>query len=220
MKSLIELAGVECRIAPMHHHVIAEAHFDGAWRVCDALFFGSHFPVRDGHWLSVEELWADPYFTDTISQAYFVFADDCVRSRDGYYTLGYNFGTWSWEPYYSYYVGADFDTPPTLPTLLPAKRLQGKDIELRWVESIKRGGGAIEYGVGIYADRQRRELVHGTFTKENALTWEVPDQNRMYFVAVQAMDDHREKNPDTWYPTTTSNFVLVPPDQYGWYGIY
>jgi len=44
--------------------------------------------------------------------------------------------------------------------------------------------------------------------------WEVPPRNRHYYYDVCAMDDHREKNPDTWYPALPGNFVLVPPDQY------
>ncbi|MBI4531556.1 MAG: hypothetical protein HY709_08530, partial [Candidatus Latescibacteria bacterium] len=47
----------------------------------------------------------------------------------------------------------------------------------------------------------------------------VERSNWMYCVEVRAMDDHRAKNPDTWYPAARSNFVLVPEDQYGWYGV-
>ena len=42
----------------------------------------------------------------------------------------------------------------------------------------------------------------------------------MYFIGVRAMDDHREKNSDTWYPTVRGNFVLAPKDQYGWYNTF
>jgi hypothetical protein len=41
----------------------------------------------------------------------------------------------------------------------------------------------------------------------------------MYFVGIAATDDHVRKNPDTWYPEALGNFVLVPKDRYGWYGV-
>ena len=56
-------------------------------------------------------------------------------------------------------------------------------------------------------------------TGDTSLVWKVPEANRMYYVEIRAVDDHREKNPDAWYPAARSNFVLVPEDQYGWYGV-
>jgi hypothetical protein len=56
-------------------------------------------------------------------------------------------------------------------------------------------------------------------TGETALTFQVPERNQMYFVEVRAVDEHRKKNPKTWYAAARSNFVLVPSEQYGWYGV-
>ena len=220
MTELLTLAGVECRRVGLHHHVVVEAHFDNAWRLCDALFFGANPPQRDGQWLSVAELQAEPYFADAWPQDCFVFAEECVRSCDDYYILGYNFGIWGWEPYYSYYLGAPLDAPPTLPHLLPPERLDENRIRLRWAESLKRGGGKIEYALGVYADRAQQTPVLTAETSETSLVWKVPEANRMYFIGVRAMDDHREKNADTWYPTVRGNFVLAPKDQYGWYNTF
>ncbi|MFC1461950.1 hypothetical protein ACFLQR_05490 [Verrucomicrobiota bacterium] len=47
----------------------------------------------------------------------------------------------------------------------------------------------------------------------------MPEPNRMYFYEVKATDDHVKKEPSTWYPTVRGNFVPVPADQYGWYGV-
>jgi len=56
-------------------------------------------------------------------------------------------------------------------------------------------------------------------TKNTFLPFDVPEEYRMYFLEVRTMDDHRRKNPDTWYPAARSNFVLAPAGSYGWYGI-
>lgn len=220
VQALCELAGIECRRVNLHHHVVAEAFFDGAWHACDALFFGANLPLRDGVWLGVEALKATPYFADAISQDCFVFPDDCMRSCDGYYMLGYQFGVWGWEPYYSYYLGAVKDTPPTLAVPLPLRRLENGKVQLRWTESLKRGGGEVEYAVGIYQDRDQTDAVFTATTRETQLVWQVPEERRMYFIGIQAMDAHRRFNPQTWYPTTRSNFVLASEDTYGWFNVF
>jgi len=82
------------------------------------------------------------------------------------------------------------------------------------------GGGEVEYDVRIFADRACTEQIFQRTAKETSLIYEVEEPNRMYFVEIRAMDDHRAKNPNTWYPAARSNFVLVPEDQYGWYGVF
>ena len=76
----------------------------------------------------------------------------------------------------------------------------------------------MEYDVRIFSDRDCTERVFHATTDETSLTYEVDEPNRMYFVETRAMDDHREKNPDTWYPAVRSNFVLAD-EEYGWYGV-
>ena len=92
-------------------------------------------------------------------------------------------------------------------------------VRLRWGESIKWGGGTVEYDVRVFADRQCTEEIFRANTAECSTVFEVPQANRMYFAEVRAMDDHRCKNSDTWYPVSRWNFVMVPPEQYGWYGM-
>lgn len=217
--ALMAAAGIESRRAGLHHHVVAEAFYDDAWHIADALFFGGNPPNRDDRVLSVDELKADPYFADAWPQECFAYDPELLLSEDGFQVLGYVFGPWGSEPYYSFYLGGDYDLPPTLPTVLPPVRAGESRVKLRWAESAKMGGGRVEYDVRVFADRACREEVFQAATEQTSIEFDVPEANRMYFVQARAMDDHRAKNPDTWYPATRSNFVLVPPEQYGWYGV-
>ncbi|MEW6754088.1 MAG: transglutaminase domain-containing protein [Candidatus Latescibacterota bacterium] len=219
--ALLQVLGIPCRAMPLFHHTVAEAYYDGGYHLADALFFGAEQPHREGRVLSVEELQADPYFADAFPQACFAYDPELLQSEDGYWVLGYVFGVWGSEPYWSYYlgVGAPKDHPPTLPLALPAQRLGDRAVRLHWAPSLKVGGGRVEYRVQVFADRQRTRPVLSTTTAATSLEWEVEEPNWMYFVEVQAMDDHRQKMPATWYPAARSNFVLVPREQYGWYGV-
>lgn len=217
--ALLKAAGIPARSVSLSHHVVAEATYDGGDHIVDALFFGAHQPHRDKRVLSVAELKAAPYFADAFAQDSFAYSPELVESEDGFWIEGYVFGIWGSEPYYSYYLGAEKDHPPTLPLALPAQRLGGSRVRLNWAKSIKLGGGNVEYDVRIFSDRACKELVYSAPRKGTSLIFDVPQQNRMYFVEVRAVDDHRKKNPATWYPAARSNFVLVPEDQYGWYGV-
>ena len=217
--ALLEAAGIECRQAPLSHHVVAEANYDGSWHMVDALFFGGDPPASQGRVLSVEELKADPYFADAWPQECFAYDPELLLSEDGYQILGYCFGPWGSQPYYSYYVGGERDCPPTLPSILPVQRAGEGRVRLRWTESVKLGGGTIEYDARVFGDRGCTEEVFRATTDQTRCPFDVPGMNRMYFVEVRALDDHRTRNPDTWYPAARSNFVLVPADQYGWYGV-
>ena len=92
-------------------------------------------------------------------------------------------------------------------------------VRLNWAKSMKMGGGEVEYDIRVFSDRACKEQVFQATTKETLLVYEVKKTNWMYFVEVRAMDDHRQNNPNTWYPAARSNFVLVPEGQYGWYGV-
>lgn len=216
---LLAAAGVEARPVGLTHHVVAEAFYNGDWHIADALFFGDRPPSRDGRVCSVDELKETPYFADAYPQRCFVYDPELLLSEDGYQVLGYCMGPWGSQPYYSYYLQADKDCPPTLPAILPAQRLAELTVRLRWTEAIKMGGGRVEYDVRVCTDRECQEDVFRTITVETGIRFDVPMPNRMYFIAVRAMDDHRQRNPDTWYPAARGNFVLVPEDQYGWYGV-
>lgn len=219
--AILRAAGVEARATELQNHVTAEAFYDHAWHHADALFFGGDQPARDGRVLSTDELIADPYFADAWPQDCFAYAPELTMSEDGYQVLGYVFGVWGSEPYYSFYLGAPKELPPTLPVMLPAQRIDKTTLRLNWDRSLKHGSpdGEIEYDVRVFADRFcTQELFHQT-TRQTSVPFPVPEANRMYFAQVRAMDDHRGKNPSTWYPAGRWNFVLVPPEQYGWYGV-
>jgi hypothetical protein len=98
-------------------------------------------------------------------------------------------------------------------------RESGSRVRVRWAESVKRGGGAVEYDVRVCADRACQQPLLHKQTTQTSVPFDVPEQHRMYFIEVRAMDDHRQKNPNTWYPAGRSNFVLAPADAYGWYGV-
>ena len=217
--AILEAAGVECRQTGVNHHVVTEVRYDDAWHLLDALFFGEDQPTRDGQVVSVEQLQADPYFADAWPQPCFAYDPELLTSEDGYQVLGYVFGIWGSEPYYSNYMGGEYDCPPTLPSLLPVQRLGGSKVSLRWGESVKMGGGEIEYDVRVFADRECSEEVFRTATAETRAIFCVPEPNRMYIVEVRAIDQHRERNSDTWYPPARWDFVLAPEEQYGWYGV-
>lgn len=217
--ALMAAAGIECRRVSLHHHVVAEARYDGQWHIADALFFGAEQPSREGRVLSVAELQADPYFADAYPQHCFVYDPALLTSEDDFQVLGYVFGPWGSQTYYSYYLGAEIDYPPTLPTCLPAQRAGVGELRLRWTEAARIGGGPIEYELRVFADRACTEEVFRTVTPGCAALFAVPEANRMYFIEVRAIDAHRSKNPATWYPAARWNLVFVPPDQYGWYGV-
>jgi hypothetical protein len=217
--TLLEAAGIPARRVPLFHHVVAEATYEGGDHIVDALFFGANQPHRDGRVLSVEELRADPYFADAFPQDCFAYDPELLESADGFWLLGYVFGIWGSEPYYSYYLGMEKEHPPALPLALPAQRSGERSVCLNWARSLKMGGGEVEYDVRVFTDRVCTEQIFQGTTGETSLVYEVEELNRMYFVEVRAMDDHRTRNPNTWYPATCSNFVLVPEDQYGWYGM-
>ncbi len=217
--ALLEALGIPVRRVPLSHHVVAEATYDGGAHIVDALFFGANQPHRDGRVLSVEELKADLYFADAFPQECFAYDPELLESADRFWVLGYVFGVWGSEPYYSYYLEAEKAHPPTLPLAIPARRVGERSVCLNWARSLKMGGGEVEYDVRVFSDRECKAQVFQRTTEETSLVYEVGELNRMYFVEVRAMDDHRLKNPETWYPAARSNFVLVPEDQYGWYGV-
>jgi len=212
-------AQLESRQTNVSHHTVPEVWYDDDWHLLDALFFGTDQPARDGRVLTVAELQADPYFADAWPQACFAYDPELLMSQDGYQVLGYVFGIWGSEPYYSYYMGGDYDCPPTLASLLPAQRLGGNDVNLRWSESVKMGGGPVDYDVRVFSDRACEQQIFQANTTETHMPFTVPETNRMYYVEVRSMDDHREHNPDTWYPAARWNFVLMPKEQSGWYGV-
>jgi len=217
--ALLEALGISTQVVGLSHHVVAQATYDYGDHIVDALFFGANQPHRNGRVLSVEELKAEPYFADAFPQQCFAYDPELLECTDGFWVLGYVFGIWGSEPYYSYYLGAEKAHPPTLPLALPAQRVDDRCVRLNWAKSMKMGGGEVEYGVRVFSDRACKEQVFQATTKETLLVYEVEKTNWMYFVEVRAMDDHRQKNPNTWYPAARSNFVLVPEEQYGWYGV-
>jgi Transglutaminase-like superfamily len=217
--ALLEAAGIECRLRNVFHHVTCEARYGGRWHLADALMFGAGQPERDGKVLNVAQLRRDPYFADAFPLHCFAYTPEELLSRDGYRFLGYAFGDWGALAYYSWYMGGELDYPPFMPVALPPERLSDDTVRLRWAPSAKRNGGPVRYRVTVYEDRQRTVPVFTRTVKSTSLKWRVPAPNRMYFTGVAAIDDHIEKNPDTWYPEAVGNFVLVPPDQYGWYGV-
>lgn len=217
--AILEAVGIPVRTVGLSHHVVAEATYDGSDHIVDALFFGSNQPHKGGRVLSVSELKADVYFADSFAQECFAYDPELLESEDRFWILGYVFGIWGSEPYYSYYLGAEKAHPPTFPLPLPAQRVGRREVRLNWARSVKMGGGRILYDVRVFPDRACREAVMAETTGETSTVWKVPEANRMYFVEVRAVDEHRERNPATWYPATRSNFVLVPEEQYGWYGV-
>jgi len=216
---LLEALGIPVRSVGLSHHVVAEAEYDDGWHLLDAKFFGANQPNRDGYVPTVEELKADIYFADAFSQDCFVFDPELLTSEDGFGIQGYVFGPWGSEPFYSYYLGADKEHPPTLPHSLPAERLPEQRVRLNWSRSLKAGGGAIEYEVSVFGDRECRVCLFQETTSQTSLDYDVPEENWMYYVEVREKCDHREKTPETWYPAARSNFVYVPEEQYGWYGL-
>ena len=218
-RALLDALDIPNRSTPLNHHVVAEAFYHDDWHLVDALFFGAEQPQRDGRVLSVEELIADPYYADAWPQQCFAYDQELLTSEDGFNVQGYVFGPWGSEPYYSYYLGAPKVHPPTLPIALPVQRVGKSRVRLNWSKSVRLGGGRIEYDVRVFRDRACREPVLHQVTRATSLTLAIDEVNWMYFVEIRAMDDHRGQNPATWYPAARTNFVLVPADQYGWYGV-
>ncbi|MCX5659914.1 MAG: hypothetical protein NTW19_09355 [Planctomycetota bacterium] len=219
-RAILDAMGIRNRARGLPNHVVAEAFYDNDWHLLDSLIFGEHQPAKDGKVLSLDELAADKYFADAMPMRCFDYDPDELRSREGFYWLGYVFGEWGSLPFYSGYFGpmGEWEFPPTLPLTLPGQRLSDKVVRLRWAPSIRRAGGKIEYRVQVYSDRAMRTLVHEAMAPEAHLDFDVPQANCMYHYRVSAVDDHRQKNPRTWYPSRVSNFMLVPTTQYGWYG--
>lgn len=217
--ALLDAAGIEARRRNVFHHVTCEARYDGRWRLADALMFGANQPERDGEVVNVALLRREPYYADQFPLRCFVYTPEEVLSQDGYRLLGYCFGEWGSLTYYSWYMGGDEDYPPTLPIPLPPIRKNRGRVLLRWAPSAKRNGGGVRYRLRICRDRERTETILEKTLTKTEFFWSVPEENRMYFIGVTAIDDHLQKNPRTWYPEAPGNFVLVPKGQYGWYGV-
>jgi hypothetical protein len=171
--------------------------------------------------LSADELKADPYFADAYAQDCFHYPPEYLMSQSGWQVLGYVFGIWGSEPFYSYYLGAKKDMPPTTATLLPVQRLGGSRVRINWTRSLKQNepDAPIDYHISVFSDVTCRDKVFAATTRDTAIEWDVPQMNTMYYILAQAKDAHVEKNAKTWYPNSCWNFVLVPPEQYGWYGV-
>jgi hypothetical protein len=219
--AILDAAGVKARRVVLHHHVVAEAYYDNAWHLADALFFGGHQPHREGRVLSVDELRGEPYFADAWAHDAMAYDPELLMSRDGFQVQGYVFGVWGSQPYYSYYLGAPRAHPPTMPTMLPAQRMGDKTLRLNWSRSLKwdSDGSGIRYDVRVFDDRKCTKLVTSAETADIHFDFDVPEAMRMYFVEVRAADEHRQHNPSTWYPAARWNVVLAPREQYGWYGV-
>ncbi|MBI4557411.1 MAG: transglutaminase domain-containing protein [Candidatus Hydrogenedentes bacterium] len=217
--ALLKAAGIKCRKRDVFHHVTCEAWYDGDWHLADALMFGENQPEWNGAVVNVEYLQRHPYFADAFPLWCFAYTPEELLSADGYRLLGYCFGEWGTLPYYSWYMGGVEEYPPTLPTVLPPQRISDTVVRLRWTPSAKRNGGHVRYRVRVYSDRDRRNVFYDRQTPQTVLPWRVPETNRMYFIGVTAFDDHIRKNQRTWYPEAVGNFVLVPKEQYGWYGV-
>lgn len=219
--ALLDAAGIEGRRVLLQHHVSCEARYEGDWHLADALMFGAAQPHRDGVVLSGDEVRSDPYVTDAFPLPYLYGTLEEYFTADGFRCLGYAFGEWGCRlmPYYSWYWGAAFDCPPTLPYPLVTQRLSETRVRLNWAPSFKVGGGDVEYEVAIFSDRGCTQRIGEAATRECYLDWEAPEQNRIYYFEVRAKDDHRRFNPNTWYLPVRNNFLLVPPEQYGWYGV-
>lgn len=97
--ALLAEAGIEARRVQVHHHITAEAQYDGAWHLADALMFGAEQPTRDGEVLSLAALQAEPYLADAFPLRCFVYNPEELLSADGYRLLGYVFGEWGSLPY-------------------------------------------------------------------------------------------------------------------------
>ena len=103
--AILEALGIPVRTVGLSHHVVAEARYDGSDHVVDALFFGANQPHKAGRVLSVAELKSDIYFADGFAQECFAYDPELLESEDRFWILGYVFGIWGSEPYYSYYLG-------------------------------------------------------------------------------------------------------------------
>jgi hypothetical protein len=219
--SLFAQLGYQVRRTPLSHHVVTEVYYDDTWHIVDALMFGAGQPRdADGRTLSVAELKADPYRADALPLDCFAYRPDDLRSSDGFYVLGYCFGEWGSLPYYSGYLGADWEYPPTLPLVLPAQRLSEDAVRLRWAPSICRGGGDLQYRLRICEDRDLKEALIEETLADSGYDFTPPAPMHMYYFSVTAVDGrHLARNPDTWYPRQVGNVVLAPADQYGWYGV-
>jgi hypothetical protein len=217
--ALLQAAGIEGRQVNLSHHVSCEAFYDGGWHLSDALMFGTKQPHRDGAVLSAAAIRRDPYVTDAFPLKYLQTLTEETLTEDGFRALGYVFGEFGTMPFHSWYWDAPKDCPPTLPIPLVTQRRGGDRVRLNWAPSFKMGGGEVEYRLTLFCDRDCTQVIGDRTTRQNFVDWEAPERNRIYYYEVAAMDDHRKFNPDTWYPTLRNNFMLVPEEQYGWYGV-
>ena len=218
--ALLDQAGIEGRKRDVVHHTLCEARYEGQWRLADALMFGKDQPERDGEVVSVADLQREPYFADAFPLRCFTYKTEEVLSADGFRYLGYCFGEWGSLPYYSSYMGGEEEFPPMMPTVLAPERVARDMVRLRWSPSGRRKRGRIRYRIVAYRDRARTRPIFKKTTTTTTHAWPIPELDNMYFFGVTAIDDHIEKNPDTWYPESVANFVLPSDEgQYGWYGL-
>lgn len=133
---MFEILGHETRLVQLHKHVAAEVRFGGDWRLvdCDAFKAGCRPLSRDGRWVGLDELRADPSRVDAVPAIGLQLSPDGPWARTvlGTPVRGYTDVGLAWHrPYISYLYFGGVRRMPAAPPL-PAVRRDGRRLSLRF----------------------------------------------------------------------------------------
>jgi hypothetical protein len=226
---LLDSSGIENRIVKMMKHIVVEAKWGGCWHLLDAdLFKHGVVPARDDGTIPSLRDVQGAYFMDRFPPTMYVYTREYVNfaCRSMKLLCPPHF----YEPheagfvshYYQMNLGLPLEYPPSRPTGLSAKVNHNRVI-LQWRASRDTDNDLVGYDVMVsrqsrgwnYADPAYENVPMdtsdvSTFTEYRELELKVG--KGQHFWSVRAVDEHRRKEPQTYYfPSNESEFTVGPP---------
>lgn len=216
LSHLLDKIGIENRIVKMLKHIVVEARWDGRWHLLDAdLFKHGVIPRKDnGEIPSLREVQGN-YLMDRFPPTAYVYTRDyrlykdvpCHLLHPPHFHEPHEAGFMS--HYYQMNLGLPLEYPPSRPTDLTSKIMERK-ILLSWSPSQDADNDLVGYEVLVntvsrgwnYEDPDYDNVPRDTsdkpiFTEHNEI--EVTLDSGTYYWSVKAIDEHREKEPRTYY---------------------
>jgi hypothetical protein len=216
---------MENRIVRLLKHIVVEARWDGTWHLLDAdLFKHGVVPASDdGSIPSLREVQGN-YLIDRFPPTMYVYTREYVhfRRKPDHVLRGFieHHQAGFMSHYYQMNLGLPLEYPPGRPTDLNAKVSSSGTVVLQWSHSQDFDNDLLGYEVMIsqrsrgwnYDDPAYERVPEDTsetctFTEYPEL--ELKPKKGRYYWSVRAVDDHRRKEPRTYYfPSNESEFTV------------
>ncbi len=222
---LLDKCSIENRIVKLLKHIVVEARWDGRWHILDAdLFRHGVIPREDsGNIPAIRDVQGS-YFMDRFPPTLYVYTRDYKPYRRRAAELVPPFFHEAHEAaFMSYYYQMNLGLPPEHPPSRPkglSSHINGRRVTLSWRASSDLDNDLVGYEVMIndkprgwdyedptYENVPRDTSDKSTFT-ENAKI-ELQLDPGVYFWSVKAIDEHRKKEPRTYYfPSSEQLFEI------------